>query len=58
MGGGSGRRSLVAIAGRVEKTFFRYNAIIGDRLHARITSSHATEVVLARNILNRMTDGI
>ena len=40
---------------RVENTFFRYKAIIGDRLRARHLESQAAEAVMACNILNRMT---
>ena len=39
---------------RVENTFFRYKAIIGDRLRARHPKSQGAEAVIACNILNRM----
>ena len=39
---------------RVENTFFRYKAIIGDRLRARHPKSQQAEAVIACNILNRM----
>jgi hypothetical protein len=39
---------------RVENTFFRYKAIIGDRLRARHPKSQEAEAVIACNILNRM----
>ncbi len=42
--------------GRVENTFFRYKAIIGDRLSARDSLAQATEALLGCNILNRMRD--
>jgi hypothetical protein len=42
-------------AGRVENTFFRYKSIVGDTLHARSPAGQRTEVVLACNILNQMT---
>jgi hypothetical protein len=41
--------------GRVENTFFRYKGIIGDRLRARQAHAQQTEIVMACNILNRMT---
>jgi transposase len=40
---------------RVENTFSRYKAIIGPRLRARHRGSQEAEVVMACNILNRMT---
>ena len=40
--------------GRVENTFFRYKAVIGDRLRARALSAMETETAVACNILNRM----
>jgi IS5 family transposase len=40
---------------RVENTFFRYKSIVGDRLRARHPQSQKAEVVMACNILNRMT---
>ena len=42
--------------GRVENTFFRYDAIIGSRLRARHARAQETEAAIACNILNRMTD--
>ncbi len=39
---------------RVENTFFRYKAIIGDRLRARHPQAQEAEVVMACNILNRL----
>ena len=39
---------------RVENTFFRYKAIIGDGLRARHPESQRTEAIIACNILNRM----
>ncbi len=39
---------------RVENTFFRYKAIMGDRLRARHPKSQEAEAVIACNILNRM----
>jgi IS5 family transposase len=42
--------------GRVENTFFRYKAIIGDRLRARDSLAQATEVLLGCNVLNRMLE--
>ncbi len=41
--------------GRVENAFFRYKAIIGDRLRARHADGQKTEALIACNILNRMT---
>ena len=40
--------------GRVENTFFRYKAILGDRLRSRTLVNQETEVRLACNVLNRM----
>ena len=40
--------------GRVENTFFRYKAVIGDRLRARALSAMETETAVACNVLNRM----
>ena len=40
--------------GRVENTFFRYKAIVGGRLRARVRGAQETEAVLACNVLNRM----
>jgi hypothetical protein len=58
--GGIGRRQWKKESGyhqqsRVENTFFRYKAIIGPRLRARHPRSQEAEVVMACNILNRMT---
>ena len=41
--------------GRVENTFFRYKSIIGDGLRARSPVGQGSEIVLGREILNRMT---
>ena len=41
--------------GRVENTFFRYTAIIGDGLRARSPAGQGSEAVLGCEILNRMT---
>ena len=41
---------------RVENAFFRYKSIIGDRLRVRSPRAQVGEVVLACNVLNRMTD--
>ena len=41
---------------RIENAFFRYKSIIGDRLRARHPDSQQTEVVIACNVLNAMTD--
>ena len=41
---------------RVENTFFRYKAIIGDRLRARHPESQRSEALIACNILNRMAE--
>lgn len=40
--------------GRVENTFFRHKAVIGDRLRARTLSAMETEAAVACNLLNRM----
>ena len=40
---------------RVENTFFRYKSILGGGLRARAPDGQAAEVLLACNILNRMT---
>jgi len=40
--------------GRVENTFFRNKAVIGDRLRARTLSAMETEAAVACNLLNRM----
>ena len=42
--------------GRVENTFFRFKAIIGDRLRARTEGAQAVEATLACSVLNRMTE--
>jgi hypothetical protein len=39
----------------VENTFFRYKTIIGGRIRARHPQSQEAEVVMACNILNRVT---
>ena len=39
---------------RVENTFFRFKAIIGDRPRARSRPTQETEVALACNVLSRM----
>ena len=41
---------------RVENAFFRYKSIIGDGLRARSPAGQGREVVLACNILNRLTE--
>ena len=41
---------------RVENAFFRYKAIIGDRLHARSQGGRVAEIVVACNVLNQMTE--
>jgi hypothetical protein len=41
---------------RVENTFFRYKSIIGDDLRARTPGGQEAEVLLACNVLNRMTE--
>ena len=41
---------------RVEHAFFRYTSIVGDCLRARSSSGQRREVVLACNVLNRMTE--
>ena len=40
----------------VENAFFRYKSIIGDRLRARHPRAQETEVAIACNLLNRMTE--
>ena len=55
-----GRRQWKKEAGyhqqaRAENAFFRYKAIIGDRLRARCEPGRVIEARLACNILNRMT---
>ena len=40
--------------GTVENAFFRYKAIVGDRLRARQSDAQAAEATLACNVLNRM----
>ncbi len=40
--------------GRVENTFFRYKATLGDRLYARNWQAQETEVAIACRVLNRM----
>ncbi len=39
--------------GTVENAFFRYKAIIGDRLRARHSKAQKAEALIACNILNR-----
>jgi hypothetical protein len=46
---GYSRRSLV------ETAMYRYKAIIGRRLHARILTNQQTEAKIGCNVLNRMT---
>ena len=41
---------------RVENTFFRYKSIIGDDLRARTPGGQEAEVLIACNVLNRMTE--
>ncbi len=41
---------------RVENAFFRYKAIIGGGLRARVPGGRVTEAVIACYILNQMTD--
>ena len=41
---------------RVENAFFRYKSIIGGGLHARSPGGRVTEVVIACNVLNQMTE--
>ena len=41
---------------RVENAFFRYKSILGDRLRSRTRAAQAVELVLACNVLNRMTE--
>jgi hypothetical protein len=41
---------------RAENTFFRYESILGNRLHARDADAQVVEARLACNILNRMTE--
>jgi IS5 family transposase len=40
----------------VEKAFFRYKTMLGDRLHARGLATQRTEVALGCKVLNRMLD--
>ena len=40
---------------RVENVFFRYKSIVADRLRARCPEAQETEVLIACNVLNRMT---
>ena len=56
-----GRRRWTKTSGyhgqaRVENAFFRYKSIIGDSLRACSPAGRGTEVVLACNILNQMTE--
>lgn len=41
---------------RAENTFFRFKAILGDRLRARDADAQSVEARLACNILNRTTE--
>ena len=50
------RHQLAVRQGTVENVFFRYKSIIGNRLRARAQEGQETEVVIACNILNRMTE--
>ena len=55
-----GRRRWKKVSGyhqqaRVENAFFRYKSIIGESLRARSRAGQETEVILACNILNQMT---
>ena len=40
--------------GTVENAFFRYKAILGDRLRARASEAQKVEALIACNALNRM----
>ena len=56
-----GRRQWKKEAGyhrqaRVENASFRYKSMIGDRLRARHPGAQETEVAIACNNLNRMTE--
>ncbi|MFT5732505.1 MAG: hypothetical protein ACJAZN_001047 [Planctomycetota bacterium] len=42
--------------GRVESAFYRYKAIFGGHLRARVRGAQETEAVLACNALNRMRE--
>jgi transposase len=46
---GYNRRSLVEIA------MYRYETVVGRRLHARILPNQRTEVIIGCSVLNRMT---
>ena len=50
------RRTGYHRQGRVENAFFRYKSIIGDGLRARGPAGQGSEVVLGREILNRMSE--
>ena len=57
----TGRRRWKTEAGyhrlaRVENAFFRYKSTIGDGLRARSPGGRVTEVVIACNVLNQMTE--
>ena len=57
--GGNGRRGWKKESGyhrqgRVENTFFRFKAVIGERLRARTIASQETEAAVACNVLNQM----
>ena len=41
---------------RVEKAFFRYTSILGDRLRARSRGGRVAESVVACTVLNQMTE--
>ncbi len=56
-----GRRRWKKAAGyhrqaRVENAFFRYKSIIGGGLRARSPGGRVTEVAIACNVLNQMTE--
>ncbi|MFT7671472.1 MAG: hypothetical protein ACI8X5_004190 [Planctomycetota bacterium] len=42
--------------GTVENAFFRYKAILGDKLHSRDLSAQKAEVAIGCKVLNRMLD--
>ena len=41
---------------RAENAFFRYKSTVGDRVRARHPEAREVEVVVACNILNRLTE--
>ena len=56
-----GRRRWKQAAGyhrqaRVENAFFRHESIFGGALRARSPGGQVTEVLVACNVLNQMTD--